>query len=158
MVFAQPDPVDNNIVWSGCYDGGLQIYNEVSKQVRDVRVFPEAGYGWTPKDMKYRWHWNFPLHISPHDHNKVYVGSQYIHVTTSKGQKWEEMSPDLTLNLKNHQENSGGVAIDNLMTFDGSVIFAIAESPIQKEFDLGRYKRWTNSIDARWWKKLDKLN
>ena len=131
--FAQPDPVDNNIVWSGCYDGGLQIYNEQTKQVRDVRVFPEAGYGWAPKDMKYRWHWNFPLHISPHDHTKVYVGSQYVHMTNSKGQRWEEISPDLTLDIESHQESSGGVAIDNLMTFDGSVIFAIAESPIQKD-------------------------
>ncbi|MFK7983095.1 MAG: glycosyl hydrolase [Saprospiraceae bacterium] len=131
--FAQPDPVDNNIVWSGCYDGGLQVYDEKSQQIRDVRVFPEAGYGVTPKDMKYRWHWNFPLHISPHDHNKVYVGSQYVHQTTSKGQKWAEISPDLTLDLESHQQNSGGVAIDNLMTFDGSVIFAIAESPVQKD-------------------------
>ena len=157
--FAQPDPVDNNIVWSGCYDGGLQIYDEKSKQIRDVRVFPEAGYGWAPKDMKYRWHWNFPLHISPHDHNKVYVGSQYVHMTNSKGQKWEEISPDLTLNIKSHQENSGGVAIDNLMTFDGSVIFAIAESPLQKDLiwvgtndgqiqltDDGG-KNWTNLTD-----------
>ena len=157
--FAQPDPVDNNIVWSGCYDGGLQVYDERNKQVRDVRVYPEAGYGWAPKDMKYRWHWNFPLHISPHDHNKVYVGSQYVHATTSKGQKWEEVSPDLTLNLKSHQESSGGVAIDNLMTFDGSVIFAITESPVQKDLiwvgtndgqiqltnDGG--KNWTNLTD-----------
>ena len=76
-----------------------------SKQVRDIRIFPEAGYGWAPKRYE-----NiagigiFPLHISPHDHNKVYVGSQYVHVTTSKGQKWDEMSPDLTLNIKSHQE------------------------------------------------------
>ena len=131
--FATPDPVDHNIVWSGCYDGGLQVYDERNKQIRDVRIWPEAGYGWAPKDLKYRWHWNFPLHISPHDHNKVYVGSQFVHVTTSLGQKWEEISPDLTLNLKSHQESSGGVAIDNLMTFDGSVLFAIAESPIQKD-------------------------
>ncbi|MEO1259073.1 MAG: glycosyl hydrolase [Bacteroidota bacterium] len=131
--FATPDPVDNNIVWSGCYDGGLQVYDERNKQIRDVRIWPEAGYGWAPKDMKYRWHWNFPLHISPHDHHKVYVGSQFVHVTTSMGQKWEEISPDLTLDLKSHQENSGGVAIDNLMTFDGSVLFAIAESPVQKD-------------------------
>jgi len=122
-------------------------------------VYPEAGYGWAPKDMKYRWHWNFPLHISPHDHTKVYVGSQYVHATTSKGQKWDEISPDLTLNLRSHQQSSGGVAIDNLMTFDGSVIFAITESPVQKDLiwvgtndgqiqltqDGG--KNWTNLTD-----------
>jgi len=125
--FAQPLPGNANIVWSGCYDGGLEIYNHETKQVRNVRVWPEAGYGWSPADMRYRWHWNFPIHISPHDSNVVYVGSQYVHRTDNGGHSWEEISPDLTLNLKDHQQASGGVAIDNLMTYDGSLIFAIAE-------------------------------
>ena len=82
--------------------------------------------------MKYRWHWTFPIHVSEHKKNTVYVGSQYIHRSTDLGQSWEKISPDLTLNLKSHQENSGGIAIDNLMTFDGSVLFAITESPIKQ--------------------------
>ncbi|KPJ84083.1 MAG: glycosyl hydrolase [Gemmatimonas sp. SG8_23] len=127
--FAQPLPDDSNIVWSGCYDGGLEIYDHRNRQVRNVRVWPEAGYGWAPKDMRYRWHWNFPIHISPHDSDVVYVGSQYVHRTTNGGHSWEEISPDLTLDLEDHQLSSGGVAIDNLMTYDGSLIFAIAESP-----------------------------
>jgi len=128
--FAQPLPDDSNIIWSGCYDGGLEIYDQRNKQVRNVRVWPEAGYGWAPADMKYRWHWNFPIHISPHDSDIVYVGSQYVHRTDNGGQSWTEISPDLTLNLKDHQQSSGGVAIDNLMTFDGALVFAIAESPL----------------------------
>jgi hypothetical protein len=79
--------------------------------------------------MRYRWHWNFPIHISPHDSDVVYVGSQYVHRTENGGHSWEEISPDLTLDLEDHQLSSGGVAIDNLMTYDGSLIFAIAESP-----------------------------
>jgi photosystem II stability/assembly factor-like uncharacterized protein len=127
--FAQPLPDNANVVWSGCYDGGLEIYDHTNKQVRNVRVWPEAGYGWAPADMRYRWHWNFPIHISPHDSDVVYVGSQYVHRTDDGGHSWAEISPDLTLNLKDHQQSSGGVAIDNLMTFDGSLVFAIAESP-----------------------------
>ncbi|MCH7564746.1 MAG: glycosyl hydrolase [Gemmatimonadetes bacterium] len=129
--FAQPDPTDANIVWSGCYDGGLERYDHRTKQARNVRIWPEASYGWAPADVKYRWHWNFPLHISPHDHNTVYAGSQYVHRTTDGGQSWEEISPDLTLNLKDHQQNSGGVAFDNLMTYDGALLFSIAESPVE---------------------------
>ena len=129
--FAQPDPVDNNIVWSGCYDGGLQIFDLRTGHARDVRVWPEAGYGWPPALLKHRWHWNFPIEISPHDHNTVYVGSQFINKTTNGGQTWKQVSPDLTLNLKSHQQSSGGVAIDNLMTYDGSLIFAIKESPLE---------------------------
>ena len=129
--FGIPDPNDNNIIWSGCYDGGLEVFDVRTGHARNVRVWPEAAYGWTPKELKYRWHWSFPIHISEHK-NAVYVGSQYVHRSTDLGQSWEVISPDLTLNLKSHQESSGGIAIDNLMTFDGSVLFAITESPLKQ--------------------------
>lgn len=129
--FAQPDPFDNNIVWSGCYDGGLERFDLRTGYAREVRVWPEAAYGWKPADLKYRWHWNFPMSFSPNVPHRVYVGSQYVHKSDDGGQSWQVISPDLTLNLKSHQQNSGGVAIDNLMTYDGSVLFAIEESPIE---------------------------
>ena len=141
--FAQPDPFDNDIVWSGCYDGGLQRYNAKTGHARDVRVWPEAGYGWEPGKLKYRWHWNFPLAFSPHTKNRVYVGSQYVHKSDDGGQSWQVISPDLTLNDKTHQQNSGGVAIDNLMTFDGSVLFSITESKIEPGMI------WTGSNDGQ---------
>ncbi len=126
--FAQPDPFDNDIVWSGCYDGGLQRYNAKTGHAQDVRVWPEAGYGWEPGKLKYRWHWNFPLAFSPHTKHRVYVGSQFVHKSDDGGQSWQVISPDLTLNDKSHQQSSGGIATDNLMTFDGSVLFSIVES------------------------------
>lgn len=129
--FAKPDPNDNNIVWSGCYDGGLERHDLRTGYSRDVRVWPEAGYGWAPKDMKYRWHWNFPLSFSTHVQSRVYVGSQFVHQSDDGGQSWQIVSPDLTLNDKSHQESSGGVATDNLMTFDGATLFAIEESPLE---------------------------
>ena len=141
--FGIPDPNDNNIVWSGCYDGGLEVYNVKTGHARNVRVWPEAAYGWAPKDLKYRWHWTFPIHISEHKRNTVYVGSQYVHRSSNQGQSWEIISPDLTLNLKSHQESSGGIAIDNLMTFDGSVLFAITESSIEKDLI------WAGSNDGQ---------
>ena len=141
--FGIPDPNDNNIVWSGCYDGGLEVYNVKTGHARNVRVWPEASYGWAPKDLKYRWHWTFPIHISEHRKNTVYVGSQFVHRSTDLGQSWQIISPDLTLNLKSHQESSGGIAIDNLMTFDGSVLFAITESPIAKDLI------WVGSNDGQ---------
>ena len=141
--FAQPDPVDNNIVWSGCYDGGLDIFDAKTGHSRDVRAYPEAAYGWAPADLKFRWHWNFPLLISIHDHNKVLVGSQYLHQTKNAGQSWQLISPDLTTNDKTHQQSSGGVAIDNLMTFDGCTLYSIAESPVKEGII------WTGSNDGQ---------
>lgn len=141
--FAQPDPLDNNIVWSGCYDGGLERYDARTGHARDVRVWPEAGYGWAPADMKYRWFWNFPIAFSPHVAHRVYVGSQYVHKTDDDGQSWQIISPDLTLNRKDHQQTSGGVAVDNLMTFDASVLISIVESPLEPGLI------WTGSNDGQ---------
>lgn len=141
--FAQPDPLDNNIVWSGCYDGGLERFNSKTGHSRDVRVWPEAGYGWAPADMKYRWHWNFPLAFSPHTNHRVYVGSQFVHKSDDEGQSWQIISPDLTLNDKSHQQSSGGIAVDNLMTFDGATLFSIVESKLEPGLI------WTGSNDGQ---------
>ena len=141
--YAQPDPVDNNIVWSGCYDGGLDVFDVRTGHARDVRAWPEAAYGWAPADVKYRWHWTYPLMISVHNHNKVLIGSQYVHQTTNGGQSWEIISPDLTTNDKSHQQSSGGMNDDNLMTFDGCILFSIAESPLKEGII------WTGSNDGQ---------
>lgn len=140
--FGIPDPEDSNIVWSGCYDGGLERYDRRNRQVRNVRVWPEAAYGWAPADLRYRWHWTFPITISPHNHEQVYVGSQFVHRTIDGGHSWDIISPDLTKNDKARQQSSGGVAIDNLMTFDGSTLFAIAES------SLAEGLMWVGSNDG----------
>src|SRR5260370_20121991 len=81
--------------------------------------------------MKCRRNWTFPIAISPHDHKRVYVGSQVVHVTPDGGSSWKVISPDLTRNDTTHEQSPGGVTTDNLMTFDGATLFAIAESPLQ---------------------------
>jgi photosystem II stability/assembly factor-like uncharacterized protein len=130
--FNIPDPQDHNITWAGCYDGQLDRTDLRTGQSRSVMVWPDPAYGFAPADVKYRFHWTFPIHISPHDHNTVYVGSQYVHMTSDGGQTWKEISPDLTLNDKSHQQSNAGMAADNLMTWDGATLFSIAESPVQK--------------------------
>ncbi len=130
--FATPDPTDPDIVWSGCYEGVISRMNMKDGQARDVSVWPDVDDGWAPRDVKYRWDWTIPLAISPFDHNRVYVGSQYVHETTDGGQSWKTISPDLTLDDKAHEGNSGGITHDNLYTYDAALIFSIAESPVKQ--------------------------
>lgn len=141
--FAQPDPFDNNIVWSGCYDGGLDVFDLTTMHARDVRVWPQTQIGAKPADARYRWHWNFPMVLSKHVKGRVWVGSQFVHETNSIGQSWQVISPDLTTDDKTHQQNSGGIASDNLMTWDGCTLYSMAESPV-KEGVL-----WTGSNDGQ---------
>jgi photosystem II stability/assembly factor-like uncharacterized protein len=135
--FATPDPVDPNIIWSSCSGsgarGGIVIrYNEANRQFRQVEVWPDSTGGWPAADLKYRFQWTFPLLISPHDRNTVYVTSQHVHRTTNAGQSWEEISPDLTTNDKTKQGISGGLTPDNIGVEYGCVIYAFDESPVEK--------------------------
>jgi hypothetical protein len=135
--WATPDPVDNNIIWSsasgsGSVGGIVERFNLTTGQGRNVEVWPDQSNGSTAGELKYRFVWTMPLTISPHDHNKLYVGSQYIHQTTDGGQSWQLISPDLTTNDKSKQGFSGGLTGDNIGVEYAPVVFAIAESPTEK--------------------------
>jgi photosystem II stability/assembly factor-like uncharacterized protein len=135
--WAIPDPTDNNVVWAsgtgfGSVGGTVERFEESRRQARRVEVWPEATIGTPAGEVKYRFNWNFPLSISPHDHNTVYAGSQFLHKTTDGGQSWQVVSPDLTLNDKTRQQSSGGLTPDNIGVEYAGVIFAIAESPLSK--------------------------
>jgi photosystem II stability/assembly factor-like uncharacterized protein len=134
--WATPDPEDPNIVWSsasgwGAAGGVVTRYDVRSGMAQNVEVWPDAPMGSPAADLKYRFVWNFPLTISPHDHNKVYVGSQHIHMTTDGGRSWKVISPDLTRNDKSRQGISGGLTPDNIGVEYAGVVFAIAESRLK---------------------------
>ncbi|HEY5692299.1 MAG TPA: hypothetical protein VIS49_12635, partial [Cyclobacteriaceae bacterium] len=135
--FATPDPKDPNIVWSsasgyGALGGVVTRFNEQTRQFRHVEVWPELTTGHPASEVKYRFQWTFPLLISPHDHNTIFVTSQVVHRTTNGGQSWEVISPDLTLNDKSKQTKSGGLTPDNIGVEYANVIYAFEESPVKK--------------------------
>lgn len=132
--FATVDPVDNSIVWnsgtgSGSVGGTVIIDDLKNKQAHVVEVWPETTIGAPAGDVKYRFNWEFPITISPFDHNKIYVGSQYVHVTTNRGQSWQVISPDLTRDDRSKMGISGGLTPDNIGVEYAGVVFSIAESP-----------------------------
>ncbi len=130
--FIIPDPVDPNVVWGGSYNAMLERVDYRTGHTATVHVWPESSYGSHASAVKYRFNWTFPIHISPHDHNKVYVGSQYVHMTTDKGRSWKVISPDLSTNDESKMGPSGGLTRDNLAVEFGCVVFAIAESPVEE--------------------------
>jgi photosystem II stability/assembly factor-like uncharacterized protein len=130
--FVIPDPVNPDIVWGGSYNADLQRANYKTGHINTVHVWPESIYGSHAAVVKYRFNWTFPIHISPHDHNKVYVGSQYVHMTKTGGRSWELISPDLTTNDPTKMGPSGGLTRDNLAVEYGCCVFAIAESPVEE--------------------------
>jgi photosystem II stability/assembly factor-like uncharacterized protein len=130
--WATPDPTDPTIVWGGCYAGVVERFDAKTGMTRTVSVWPERTMGANAGQVKLRMNWTFPIAISPHDHNTVYVGSQYVHATSDGGQTWRAISPDLTLNDKSMMGDSGGLTVDNLSVEYAGVVYSIAESPLEK--------------------------
>jgi photosystem II stability/assembly factor-like uncharacterized protein len=145
--WATPDTVDGNIVWSsasgyGSVGGIVSRYDRRTQLTHQVEVWPQATIGWPADSLKYRFVWTFPLTLSSHDNKRLYVGSQHVHVTTDQGRSWRVISPDLTRNDKSRQRISGGLTPDNIGVEYAGVLFAIGESPIDRNL------LWAGSNDG----------
>ena len=68
--------------------------------------------------------WTTPIVISPHDPNTIYTGSQLVHMSTDRGDSWQQISPDLTTNDSTKQNGSGNIQYTAITT--------LAESPRQR--------------------------
>src|SRR5947209_1065626 len=102
----------------------------VERQTPEVRgIKPLPSY----KEGKLRFNWNTPMQVSPT--GAVYLGSQFLFRTRDHGQTWERISPDLTTNNpeKQLQEQSGGVTVDNSSAEMNNTIYAVSESPKNKD-------------------------
>ncbi len=128
-----PDPKNNDIVYGGTYKGYMMRRDHSINQTRSTNVWPDNPAGSGAEVMKYRFNWNFPVAFSIHNNNRLYAGSNFLHVSTNEGQSWKVISPDLTRGLPETIKSSGGpITQDNTGAEFYSNIFAIAESPLEK--------------------------
>jgi photosystem II stability/assembly factor-like uncharacterized protein len=132
-------PDNPNIVYSGAIGsapggGGILLrYDHVTGQVRIITVWPELFGGWGAKDTKYRFQWTYPIVISPHDPNALYVAGNRVFRSTDEGTSWEILSPDLTRADVSKLGPSGGpITKDTTGAEFYCTIFAFVESPHQQ--------------------------
>ncbi|MBS1978761.1 MAG: glycosyl hydrolase [Bacteroidetes bacterium] len=131
------DPLDNEVVYGGSYDGLLERKNHATGESRSINAWPDNPMGHGAEGAKYRFQWNFPIFFSPHDPKKMYAGSNVLHVTYNGGESWEIISPDLTRNDPSKLGPSGGpITKDNTGVEYYCTIFTAAESPYEKDLIL----------------------
>ena len=128
-----PDPKNNEIVFGGTYKGYMMMQDHSNGQIRSVNIWPDNPAGSGAEVMKYRFNWNFPVMFSPNNPNKLYAGSNYLHLSENSGQTWKTISPDLTRNIPETIKSSGGpITQDNTGAEYYANIFAIAESELEE--------------------------
>lgn len=128
----QIDPGDPNTIYAQYQYGGLNRYDRRTQERVAITPQPESG------EDNYKWNWNTPLLISPHDPERLYYAAEYLFRSDDRGDTWRKVSPDLTRGLdRNKLEVMGRVwSIDAIAKNDstsmyGSII-GISESPLRE--------------------------
>lgn len=119
-----------NIIYSEMQGAeNIWRYNVDSKELKTIQPLQEKGVD------KLRFNWNTPILTGLHNPDRIYVGSQFVHVSDDMGASWKIISPDLTTNDKKklNQDNSGGLSKDNSGAENHCTLFTIAESPLDKD-------------------------
>ncbi len=126
--FVFPDRYDRNILYWQYQGGNVKRRYKNTTEVKDIK--PYAGSG----EKELRFNWNTPIVFSP-TRDIIYLGSQFLFRSSDKGDSWEKISPDLTTNdtLKQQQEKSGGITIDNSTAENYCTIFTIGESSLNPD-------------------------
>ena len=133
--YAVPVPGKSNIIYSNLQGGVIFQKDMNTGNTRTIHPYPKitGSAGDAIKDHKYRFNWDSPILISPHDPKTVYFGGNVLFKTTDEGYSWEVISPDLTTNDKSKQLTSGGeIYQDNTAAEFHCSILTIAESHVQE--------------------------
>ncbi len=91
----QVDPTDSRWLYTTSENG--QHWRVDQKTYTRKSIVPVRESGKTPA---YRFNWTAPIRLSPHDPAILYTGAQFLLRSMDRGDHWQEISPDLTLNPK----------------------------------------------------------
>ncbi len=128
------DPDNPKVVFAGCYGGNISMVNVETGEERQILAYPQLQLGAAPRDLKYRFQWNAPIRVSPHDPGVFYHSSQIVLRSKDEGQSWEEISPDLTTNNPETQDYAGGpISHDSTGVEVYNTVFAFEESHHSKD-------------------------
>ena len=123
------DPTDPNTIYSESQFGSISRLDLATGERKRIKPRAERG------SPKLRFNWMSPILISPHNPFTVYFGSQYLHRSRSRGDRWDTISPDLSTN--DAEKIAGNVPHCTITT--------ISESPLAEGL------LWVGTDDGRVW-------
>jgi photosystem II stability/assembly factor-like uncharacterized protein len=127
--YIAPDPADPDVFYAGCYGGMLTRFDRRTGQSQAVNVWPDNPMGQSAGDLRERVQWTFPIVFSPVDPSVLYTTSQHVWKTTTGGQRWERISPDLTRADSTTLGPSGGpITLDQTGVETYATVFTLAPS------------------------------
>ncbi|MBI3449168.1 MAG: glycosyl hydrolase [Acidobacteria bacterium] len=125
------DPTDRNVVYATGQGADIARVRLDNKVMRQLQPSPREG------QERYRFNWNAPFFVSPHDPSVLYLGGNKVFKLTQRGDLWAEISGDLSRNETDKKATVGSAAETH-----GTVV-SLAESTLQKGW------LWAGTDDGR---------
>lgn len=121
---------DPELYLSESQGGNIVLTDMRTREQQLVR--PWVGGGGPAANQKYRFNWNAPAVLSPHNKNTVYLGGNILFKSTDFGKTWTKISDDLTTNDPAKQKEAGGpISFENSTAEYHCTIISLAESPVK---------------------------
>jgi photosystem II stability/assembly factor-like uncharacterized protein len=127
------DPVDENIVYTEYQYGNAYVWDKKSEEAYYIRPVPRKG------EKTYRWYWDTPLIISPHQKERIYMAANKVFRSDDRGRTWEVISDDITRNEDRNQFKVMGkywstdAVAKDISTSLWGLIVSLAESKVKKD-------------------------
>ena len=123
----RPHPQSSRRGYSMSQEGYLSRWDLDAGTRKDIRPAP-------PEGGRLRFNWNAGLGQDPFEADTIYYGSQFVHRSRDGGESWQIISPDLTTDNTEWQQqsDSGGLTPDVTGAENFTSIVAIAPSPLER--------------------------
>jgi photosystem II stability/assembly factor-like uncharacterized protein len=103
-----PDPANSDYIWADSQDGFVSVWMNKARLSQGVPPDLTCLNGFEIDKCQYRFNWDSPIAFAPWDSHTVWYGGNVVFQSRDEGHHWVPISPDLTLNIKSHQQASGG--------------------------------------------------
>ncbi|MEM6343333.1 MAG: glycosyl hydrolase [Bacteroidota bacterium] len=130
---SQVDPTNPNIVYAQAQYGWLVRHDKQSGESVPIQPQPDKD------EAAYRWNWDAPLLISPHNPKRLYFAANKVFRSDDQGNTWKTISGDLsrqldrnTLPVMGKVWSMDAVAKNISTTIYGNIV-ALDESPVQED-------------------------
>lgn len=154
------DPEDPDTIYAESQQGFLRRFDR--KTGESVMIQPQPGKG----EDAFRFNWDSPILISPHDHKRLYFASQFLHRSDDRGDSWKKVSPNLSRDRNRYELPTMGrvqsvdAGYDLYAMSQHSNITSVDESPLVEGLlyvgtDDGLIQ--VSEDAGKTWRKVDKI-
>jgi photosystem II stability/assembly factor-like uncharacterized protein len=126
------DPENPDIVYSEYQYGNVFRYDKKSGEQLRIKPYPGKD------ELSYRWNWNAPFIISPHNKKRLYIAANKLFRSDDRGNSWTTLGGDLTADIDRNTWKvmgkywSADAVVKDVSTSLYGTIVSLDESPVKE--------------------------